>query len=69
MIDNNNNVCIAGSFSSASLTFGPISITNNTSGSSDIFLAKFDSLGNIIWARRQVVLSLNFSMDSDSWEQ
>ena len=51
-IDNNNNVCIAGSFSSASLTFGPISITNNTSGSSDIFLAKFDSLGNIIWARR-----------------
>ncbi len=41
-IDNNNNVCIAGSFSSASLAFGPISITNNTSGSSDIFLAKFD---------------------------
>ncbi|MBK9401513.1 MAG: SBBP repeat-containing protein [Bacteroidetes bacterium] len=51
-IDSNNNVCIAGSFESSSLTFGPISITNNSIGSHDIFLAKFDSLGNIIWAKR-----------------
>ena len=51
-IDSNNNVCVAGSFESASLTFGSISLTNNTVGASDIFLAKFDSLGNIIWAKR-----------------
>jgi hypothetical protein len=44
-----NNVYITGQFYSPSITFG--STTLNNSGSYDIFLAKYDSLGNVIWAK------------------
>ena len=43
------NIYITGSFSSPTVTFGSYTLTNVDS--SDIFLAKFDSSGNVIWAK------------------
>ncbi|HKR04475.1 MAG TPA: T9SS type A sorting domain-containing protein [Bacteroidia bacterium] len=49
-VDITGNVYIAGQFNSPSITFG--SITLNTAGAYDIFFAKYDAAGNVLWARR-----------------
>jgi hypothetical protein len=48
-IDASGNTYIGGSFSSDSITFDNITLINK--GSSDLFIAKYDSLGNVIWAK------------------
>jgi len=49
--DANGNAFIAGSFYNSTINFNStISLTN--AGSNDIFLAKYDSSGNVLWARR-----------------
>ena len=53
-VDFEGNIILSGSFGSAKITIGPITLYNNNiigGGSSDVFLAKFDSLGNTIWAK------------------
>lgn len=52
-VDANGNLYITGYFESATLIFGSITLSNaNASGGSgDIFIAKYDSLGNAIWAK------------------
>jgi hypothetical protein len=47
--DPNGTVFVTGSFSGASLTFGSSTITNN--GSSNVFIFRYDTAGNEIWAR------------------
>jgi hypothetical protein len=51
-MDSDGNALITGNFSSPTLNFGNIMLTNFdvSSTSADIFIAKFDSLGNTIWA-------------------
>lgn len=44
------NIYIAGAFSSPSIVIGSTTLT--TAGSSDIFVAKYDSAGNVLWATR-----------------
>jgi len=50
--DGNGNIIITGYFKSASITFGTITLTNaDVSGTTnDIFIVKYDALGNVIWA-------------------
>jgi hypothetical protein len=48
--DSNGNVFITGYFESPKLVFGSITL-NNTKGK-DIFIAKYDDLGNVIWAKK-----------------
>lgn len=43
------NIFLAGHFTSSSLSFGTIMLTNN--GNYDMFVAKFDSSGNALWAK------------------
>jgi hypothetical protein len=50
--DDLGNVFITGSFSSATITFGNISLSN--SGANDFFIAKYDAAGNILWAKSAV---------------
>jgi len=51
-VDNNGNTYITGQYESATLEFGTVSITNNSaSGDEDAFVAKFDPLGNCVWAK------------------
>lgn len=50
-VDNNGDLYITGWFTSSSVTFGNITLNNSSSGSSDIFIVKIDSGGNVIWAK------------------
>lgn len=47
--DLTGNILLTGKFSSPNITFGTTTLTSL--GSDDIFLAKFDTNGNTIWAR------------------
>ncbi len=51
--DASGNVYIAGEFSSPTIVFGSYTLTNvNTDGNySDIFIAKYDATGNVLWAK------------------
>jgi len=46
-----NNIYITGYFSSSTITFGNITLTNEYTVNSDIFLVKYDSNGNVLWAK------------------
>ena len=48
--DASGNVFVTGSFLSSTITFGTTTLTN--AGSDDIFIAKYDSTGTMIWAKR-----------------
>jgi len=47
--DTSGNEYITGQYESPTLTFGPLSLSN--SGLADVFVAKYDSAGTILWAR------------------
>ncbi len=47
--DFHGNVYLAGYFASSTISFDTIILTNT--GSDDIFLAKYDSNGNVLWAK------------------
>ncbi len=44
------DIYMAGQFSAAHLTFGTTTLTNSLVGTYDIFVAKLDTAGNVIWA-------------------
>lgn len=48
-IDASSNIYLTGGFDSPSLNIGTYNFTNT--GSSDIFIAKYDSSGNVLWAK------------------
>jgi len=43
------NVYVTGYFASSSITFGAFTLTN--AGSYDMYIVKYDSLGNVLWAK------------------
>jgi hypothetical protein len=47
-----NSVCVTGGFNSSSISFSATTLTNNLSGTSDVFLVKYDLDGNTQWAKR-----------------
>ncbi len=49
--DLNNNVVITGIFGSPSFMYGSTLLTNFNNSNYDLFTAKYDSLGNILWAK------------------
>ncbi len=50
-VDENGNSYVAGYFYSPTITFDTITLINFSNGI-DIFLAKYDSSGNVMWAKR-----------------
>jgi hypothetical protein len=48
--DSSGNLIFVGNFDSPTITFGSTTLTN--SGMSDIFIVKFDTTGNVIWAKK-----------------
>lgn len=48
-VDSSGNIIIAGGFRNANLSLDTISLLN--SGGNDVFIAKYDQSGNIIWAK------------------
>jgi hypothetical protein len=63
--DASGNVYITGWFKSSSLSFGAITLANaDTTGNSwDIFIAKYDSNGALLWAKSEGGLSADFAND------
>ena len=51
VIDAAYNIYITGSFSSPTITLDTKILTNTSVGSDEIFIAKYNSAGNIIWAK------------------
>jgi ribosomal protein S11 len=49
--DPNGNVFLTGNFSSSSITFGTTTLTNFTAPAGEIFVTKYDSSGNVLWAK------------------
>ena len=49
VVDVNNNIYLTGTFYSDSITFDSITLYNNSN--SNIFIAKFDPFGNVLWAK------------------
>ena len=45
------NVFITGNFSGSIMTFGPLTVTNH--GLDDLFIAKYDASGNVLWAKSE----------------
>src|SRR4051812_43030090 len=48
--DKNGNILITGFFFDTPLTFGSYVLTNSSNSFSDIFIAKYDAAGNVLWA-------------------
>lgn len=51
-IDNNGDIFVTGYFSGTVINFDSVALTN--SGGEDVFVAKFDADGNIIWANSAI---------------
>ena len=53
VIDANENIFITGDFNSPSIVFGNTILfnTDNTGNTSDVFIAKYDKNGNVLWAK------------------
>jgi hypothetical protein len=65
--DASGNVYITGTFRSSSLSFGAITLANaDTTGNSwDIFIAKYDSNGALLWARSEVGTGTQWEFAND----
>ena len=52
--DNYGNVFITGQFHDPTIAFGSFTLTNSDQSqvTTDLFVAKYDSIGNVIWAKR-----------------
>jgi hypothetical protein len=49
-VDASGNPYVAGFFESPTITFGPYTLTNVVNYYEDMFLAKYDANGNVLWA-------------------
>ena len=59
-VDAATNSYITGFFVSPTISFGGVTLTNTSlDGSEDMFVAKYNSAGNLLWARRAVGDSAN----------
>ena len=54
------NIYLTGNWSSPSLTFDSYSLTNVNSGAENVFLVKYDSMGNVLWARSSQGAGTNY---------
>lgn len=50
--DNQGHIYIAGGFGTGTLIFGNDTLVNTSSNAFDAYLTKYDSLGNVIWAKK-----------------
>ena len=48
-LDANGNIYVSGAFFSPTITFGTTTLSN--AGGADMFIAKYDASGNVIWAK------------------
>jgi type IX secretion system substrate protein/beta-propeller repeat-containing protein len=64
--DGSGNVYVTGYFNDGFISFDTI-VINNTGGSATIFLAKYDSSGNVAWAKSAVGSAISYAVKSDKF--
>jgi hypothetical protein len=52
-IDNNGKICVTGYFACDTIRIGNIKVSKPQTNYRNIFIAKYDSSGNVIWAKRE----------------
>ncbi len=57
------NVFVAGHFLASSISFGPFTLYGSSQSSGNAFVAKYDSLGNILWAKNAVGTGHSYVLD------
>ncbi len=50
-IDDNGDIYAAGHFYSPTIIFGAVTLTNDSNGTYDVFIVKYDTSGHVIWAK------------------
>ncbi len=50
-VDVSGNSFVTGNFRSSTITFDTVTLTNVSVGSEDMFIVKYDSSGNVLWAK------------------
>jgi hypothetical protein len=60
--DADNNIIETGGFTSDTITFGSIKVSNTNPGTQDIFIAKYDPQGNVLWAKSAGGINNDYSM-------
>ena len=63
-IDNIGNIYVAGTFDVPHIAFGTDTLRNDSIGST-VYLVKYDSMGNVLWARSAVGLSEGYGISID----
>ncbi len=53
-VDLNGNCYVTGEFNSPVITFGNITLTNTSGDDNDMFVVKYDNIGNVMWAKSAV---------------
>jgi hypothetical protein len=51
-VDGSGNSYVTGYFYGINITFGSFILNNAKPGYSDVFVVKYDSSGNVVWAKR-----------------
>ncbi len=59
--DASGNAYLAGYFDTDSITFGTYTLVNTDTNSSDIFLAKYDAGGNVLWAKEAGKINADYA--------
>jgi len=49
--DTSENIFVAGSFKSSTITFGSFTLTITNDSCYDLFIVKYDNAGNVLWAK------------------
>jgi hypothetical protein len=50
--DVSGNIYVAGYFAGSTITFGSFTLSNSNLGNFDLFLVKYDTNGNVLWAKK-----------------
>jgi len=58
-VDAAGNCYITGQFSCSVITFGSVSLTNSAGLSADMFIVKYDTNGNVVWAKSAGGVGIN----------
>lgn len=65
-VDENHNVYVTGYFFGPTIQFGSFTLTNSKSGSPHVFIVKYDSSGNVLWARSSGITESGYALSITS---
>lgn len=62
--DASGNIILVGGFKSSSISFDSVTLFNSNSGIDDMFIVKFNSFGNVLWAKSTGSTGYDFALSA-----